>query len=231
LFGPPAGFSLALFLLLAATLRTVQARSVFLITSLLEVIVMAFVYRPALWHFGLIFVTFILALLMDAYEVTEKTSRPWLPRRIAFAVILGILLLQAKRAVTASSDDWNGPYSYSKQASLWLIQTGLDKNPLVVMPYTYGAPLLGYMQRPSAYYPACKCFGSFRIFKNAELNRVVTEEELENISRSSHLPVIVVSGWELPVETVQRLRMQEIRAFSGAVMARETFYIYQRSSP
>jgi hypothetical protein len=227
----PAGFSLALFLLLAAALRTVRARSAFLITSALEVVVMALVYRPALWHFGLFFVTFILALLMDAYTSTEKTSRAWLPRPVASAVVLGILGLQTERAVTASRDDWNGPYSYSKQASSWLMQSGLNKNSLVVMPYTYGAPLLGYMQRPSAYYPACRCVGSFRVYREGELKRVVTGNELENLSRSSHLPVVVVSGWELSSEVLQSLRLRELRTFSGSHEAKENYYIYQRLGP
>ena len=199
---PGAGFSLALFLLLAAALRTVKARSLFLIASALVMVAMAATLnQPAVYHFGLIFTAFILALLTDAYTVTSRTSRPWLPQPVAFAVVLAILGLQTLRAVGASRSDWNFPYSYAKETSSWLRQAGLDNNPLVVMSDSYGSAVLGYMQRPTAYYPACRCVGSFAVWRaGREGDRVVTEDELENLSRLSPLPVVVISAWELPAE-------------------------------
>jgi hypothetical protein len=229
-FGPPAGFSLALFLLLATALRTARARSLFLIAAALEVVAMSLTYRPALWHFGLIFTAFILALLIDAYAVTNRNPRPWLPQSAAFAVILAILGPQTWSAARASMSEWVFPYSNGKKTSSWLKQAGFDKNPLVVMPDTYGATLLGYLQRPSAYYPVCRCVGSFAVRKEGwDSYHLASEDELEDLAASAHLPVVVVSGWELPPETLQRLHLKELSAFSGPSQMWESFYVYQWS--
>ena len=180
---PFAGFSLALFLLFAAALRSGRARSAFLTASAFELVVMALVYRPVLWHYGLFFVTFILASLVDTVPLAERTSRPRLLRAVSIAAVFAILGLQTVSTVTQSRNDWNGAYSYAKQTSYWLMQSGLDKEPMVIMPYSYGAAMIGYMQRPSAYYPACRCVGSFFVYRaGVDAMRVVTEDELVDLS-------------------------------------------------
>jgi hypothetical protein len=226
-----AGFSAALFLLVAAALRTVQARSVFLLASALVVVAMgATVRRPGVQHLGLIFTVFILALLIDAYAVPSGTSRQWLSQRAAFAVVVAILGVQTLDAVGASMYEWSFPYSYAKSIGTWFRQAGLDKNPLVLMPEV--PAFLGYMQRRSAYYPACRCEGSFLLWRvSRDSNRVVTEDELENLSDSSRLPVVVVTTNELSAETLQSLRLKELRAFSPISVSSGSFYVYKRLDP
>ena len=228
---PEAGLSLALFLILAVALRTIQARSLFLVASALEVLAMgATVHLPLIHHFGMIFTAFILALLVDAYTVPGRTSRPWLPTRVSMAVILLILGLQTVKTATKSWFEWNLQNPADKETIAWLKLSALDKNPLVVMtPDLSGTELLGYLQRPSAYYPACRCVGSFIVFKSGrDIDRVVTVDELDDISRASQLPVTVISGVELSVETVRSLRLRELRAFSKPSAWWDTFYVYQR---
>lgn len=227
---PVALLSLALFLLLAGALRTAQARSMFLVASSLEFIAMAVTVRqPQIHHLGFIFAAFVLALLIDAYTAPNINSRPWLSRRVAFAVVLAILGLQTLKAASASWSEWNVPSSMAKATSSWLKQSGLGKNPLVMERTYENVTLLAYMERGSAYYPACRCMGSFVVWRaGRDKDRVVTEDELENLSRSSRLPVVVVSGTELPPETLQSLRLQELRAFSRANVSGGSFYVYQR---
>jgi len=229
--GPAAGLSLALFLILAAALRTVQARSVFLIASALEVLAMAAtVHRPLEHHFGLIFTAFLLGLLVDAYTVPSRTSRPWLPKPVSLAVVLLILGLQTSKAAKISWFEWNLQNPAEKETISWLRQSGLDKNPpMVIMPDLIGPEMLGYLERPTAYYPACRCVGSFVVFRTGrDKNRVVTVNELDDISRASRLPVIVISGSELPAETLRSLGLQELRAFSDLTPWGDNFYVYQR---
>lgn len=231
-FVPAAGFSLALFLLVGAALRTAKARSLFVTASAFEVLVMSGVYRPALWHFGLIFTAFILALLTDAFGETNGTRRPWLPGPVGLAVVLTILSFQTISAVTVSRDDWKYTYSYAKETSSWLIRAGLQKRPLVIMPYSYGAAILGYMRRSSAYYPACRCVGSFAVLRaGVDRERLVTEEELEALSRSSDSLPLVLSGSELSVGILKSLHLHELSAFAEERWAREKFYIYERREP
>ena len=228
---PAAGLSLLLFLTVALALQTAQARSMFLAASALEILAMgATVHRPQIHHLGLIFVAFILALLIDAYSVQCGTSRPRLPRPVSLAVIIVVLGLQAVSAKTKSRFEWTLQNPADKETISWLKQSGLDNNPLVVMkPDLSGAELLGYLQRPSAYYPACRCVGSFIVFKaGRDIDREVTASELDAISRTSQLPAVVISGSELPVETCRNLRVRELRAFSKPSAWWDTFYVYLR---
>jgi hypothetical protein len=225
---PIAVLSLALILLLAAALRTAQARSILFVAFSLEFLAIAeTVHQPRTHHLGLIFLVFILALLIDAYTAPNINSRPWLSRPVAFAVVLAILSLQALEAASSYRAEWSH-LSMAKATGSWLKQTGFSKNPLVMEGNYEGAAVLTYMERSSAYYPACSCVTSFVVWSEGRgKNRMVTEDELEGLSRSSPLPVIVVSGTELPPETLKSLRLQELRAFSG-VMAEGSFYVYQR---
>jgi hypothetical protein len=226
-----AVLSLALFLFLAAALQTVQARCIFLIASALEILAMgATVHRPLAHHLGLIFTAFLLGLLVDAYTTPGRTSRPWLPKPVSLALVLVILCLQTVKAATKSWSDWNLQNPAEKEMLSWLRQSGLDNNPLVVMmPDLSGPELLGNLRRPSVYYPACKCVGSFVVFKTGrDIDRMVTVDELDDISRASRLPVIVISGSELTAETRKDLRLQWLRVLSDRTRWGDNFYVYQR---
>jgi hypothetical protein len=229
--GAAAGLSLALFLIVTVALQTVQARSIFLIACTLEILAMgATVHRPEIHHLGLIFAAFLIGLLVDAYTVPVRISRPWLPKPVSLGVILVILGMQTAKAATKSWFEWSLNNPADKETISWLRQSGLDMNPMVVMkPDLSGTELLGYLERPSAYYPACRCMGSFIVFRaGRDIDRIVTAGELDDISRASQLPVIVISGSELSAQTCISLRLQELRAFRKPSAWWDTFYVYQR---
>jgi hypothetical protein len=224
-----SGFSLALFLLVAATLRTNWARSFFLAASALDMLAFALtVHVAAIRYLGFIFTAFLIALLIDAYSVPAKPSRSWLPRPMATGVLLAIFGLHALAGLYTSVSDWILPFSEGRAASSWLEQRGLEKNPLVIEP-DLGVSILAYTERPQAYYPACHCFGSYTVWNSERVqDRLVNEDELENLEHSSPLSVIVVSLSPLPTETVTNLRLREIGAFDNRSMTRENYFIYQR---
>jgi hypothetical protein len=226
-----AGLSLAMFLLVAAALKTAQARFVFLAAPVLIGLAMgATVRRPGIEHLGLIFTVFILALLIDAYSVPNGTSHQWLSHRTASAVVFAILGLQALDAAGASAYEWGHPFSYARTISTWFRQEGLNENPLVLMPAV--PAFLGYMERRSAYYPACRCEGSFLVWKrDLDIGRGVSEEELESLSHSSPLPVVVVTIQELPAATLQSLHLKELRAFPPISISSGQFFVYEQSAP
>lgn len=223
-----AGLSATLFLLVAAALRSIQARAVFLLAAALVVVAMGgTIHRPQEQHLGLIFAVFILALLIDAYAEPGKISGQWLSQRSAFMVLLAVLALGSLGAVGASVYEWSFPYSYAKTMGTWFKEAGLDKNPLVLMPDEHA--FLGYMQRASAYYPACRCECSFLVQRvGGESYRMVTEEELESLSHSSRSPVIVLTKKELPTETLRNLHLTELRDFPPISITSGSVYVYQR---
>jgi hypothetical protein len=222
-------FSLAVFLAAAGTLRTASSRVFFLVTTFLEVIAYAItVHTPFIHHLGILFAVFMFALIIDAYTGSEPASKAWLPRRMAAAVVFTLLGMQIFTAAYATI--WYSiiPYSEGKDASDWLKQQGLDKNPLVFEPDAGGAAVLGYLERPLAYYPACHCFGSFTVYKaGRDEFREVSESELENLEHSSSLPVIVLSGSLLNGETASRLRLQLVKSFT-APRTKERQFVYER---
>jgi hypothetical protein len=57
---------------------------------------------------------------------------------------------------------------------------------------------------------------------------MVTVDELDDISRASRLPVIVISGSELTAETRKDLRLQWLRVLSDRTRWGDNFYVYQR---
>ena len=224
------GLSLAMFLLVAAALKTAKARFVFLAAPVLIGVAMgATVRRPGIEHLGLIFTVFILALLIDAYSVPNGTSHQWLSHRTGCAVVVAILGLQALDAVGASAYEWGHPFSYARTISTWFRQEGLNGNPLVLMPAV--PALLGYMERRSAYYPSCRCEGSFLVWRrDLVTDREVTADELDTLSHSSPLPVVVVTIQELSATSLQSLHLKELRAFSPISISSGQFFVYKRSA-
>jgi hypothetical protein len=228
-----AAVSILLFLLLAAAFRTALARYGFLIASALEyLIIVVTLHKPTPYHFGMIFVVFILALLIDFYAPPNPDAGRWLPKPVALAVFVAFLALQTWRSVKASEADWQFPFSGAEQTSSWLQHAGLDKYPLVVQPDFGGAALLGYLEQKTAYYPTCRCVGSFTVWKTGrDPDRVVSENELESLSRAHRSPVIVVSGWELPEATSRGLGLRMLWTSPGDSLAGERFYVYERIGP
>ncbi len=207
-----------------------RARSVFLVASALVVVAMgATVHRPHEQHLGLIFSVFILALLVDAYTA-QGNGRQWLSQRAAVVGLSAILAFGSLNAMGASVYEWRFPYSDAKSVSAWFKKAGLEQTPLVLMP---DAPaFLGYMQRRSAYYPACRCAASFLMqWEGEDSDRMVTEDELENLSGSAHFPVVVVTKQELTAETLQSLRLKELRIFPPISLTSGSVYLYQRAYP
>ena len=226
-----SGFSLALFLLVAGALRGSQARCFFILAFTLELITMAVtVGDPPMRHLGMLFDIFIIALLIDAYTVSDKPARAWFPRPVASGAILGILTFQALAAIYASGQDWKRPFSEAKEVSSWLKQQGLDKNPLVVD--HHGIAVVGYLERPSAYFINCKCLGSYVVYDSrVDPNKKLSLGDLSSARGNSALPVILVYD-KLSEADVHSFGLVEIHSFaSKAIVPEETFTVYEQEHP
>jgi hypothetical protein len=221
--------SAVLFLVISGALRTVRARCFFVLASaLLVAAIGATIHRPAPQHLGMFFVVFVLSVLIDSNIVT--TEHCWFSEKTASIALLAVLAMGSMAGLAASAYEWNHPYSYAKAVTTWFQEAGLERNPIVLTP---DAPaILGYLQRRSAYYPACRCEASFLVLKVGwDSYRSVTEDELENLSRSSSLPVAVVTTQELPSGTLPSLRLKKLRAFSPISLDSGSVYVYQRAGP
>ena len=223
--------SVLFFVAITATLRTRQARLFFLVATLLELVALAATVRvPPVRHFGLIFASFLIALFMDAYLNPEEPRGGWLPRKVASVLLLAVLGIQTLAAVSASASDLIHPFSEAEATGHWLHQAGFDRNTVVVEPANVAAGIVGYAERPSIYYPACQCFGSFTVWKsNWDMERVVTYEELQKLRSASQLPVIVVSNSPFDRATLEHLQLHEIHEFANKpIYANENFFVYEQ---
>jgi hypothetical protein len=228
-----SALSLALFLLSAGALSKNRSRAVFLVASTLVLIAMAAtVHAPTLHHLGIIFDIFIIALLIDAYTGTEKTGRAWLPPSVATAAILAILSFQTLETVYASASAWVHPFSHAKETSSWLKQQGLDRNPLIIDGF-YSLPVLGYMERASAYQSACSCVSSFAVWNtNYDADRSISLNDLENARGTSALPTILVKGYKLDKSDVQKLGLVEIHSFAtNSAFSHGAYTVYEHTTP
>ena len=236
---PACVLSLAFFSAAVFVLRSRQARLFFLASALTELPAMALSIRtPDVYHFGIIFAAWFIALCMDgsaaaADGAQHRASHFTMPRAAASSLLLSALAMQTLSAAAMSALEWHRPYSAAKEAAAWLKQNRLDRNPLVLEPSETLA-IVGYLQRPSAYDPSCRCFASYALRDTRrEMERVATRDDLQAARGDSSLPVVLVSNTPIDPARLSLLGLVEIHATSQRAFQQEenfVIYIERRSS-
>jgi hypothetical protein len=210
-------FSLALFLVVAPSLRSNQARYFFLGASTLFLIALAATIRyPGLRYYGFIFTAFLIALMLDAYAGSGEAVAARSLKRSASIVVLAILTLQVLAGFYASAESsLIHPHSSAKDAAVWLKQQGLNKNPLVLDNYLL-VPVVGYMERPSVYFVGCRCLGSYAVQNTKwDPNRELIPDDIRFARDSSPYPVIVLHyGQGFDAARAKKLGLVEIHSIA-----------------
>jgi hypothetical protein len=229
-----SALSFALFLGIAAALRTSQARCFFAAAWILELIALAAtVVDPYLRHLGLCFTILLLALMIDAYAASGKPVRARFPQLLSSCLILSILAFQTAVAIFATVSAGTHPYSEAKDVAIWLKQQGLDKNPIVLDGF-YPLAVVGYLERPSAYLTSCRCFGSFAVWSTkSDFGRSASLDDIRIARGASPLPVILLhSDKKLDQADAQKLGLVEIRSFGANRTASHGSYtVYEQEKP
>ena len=210
--------TLLVFAVMLLALRTLQARWFFGSSAAILLAVMAeTVHAGNIRYYGMVFSTYLLALLIDAAVFQHGKQRKFLPQNSAMVVILCLLGLQAAVALFTIWTGFSRPFSQGKDASLWLKEHKLDAGPLIIEPDHWGATMLGYLERQNAYYPSCKCMGSFAVWNSKrEVDAEVSDSVLADMVQNSPLPVILISHAELSPERVKR---QQLTRFPSAKLS------------
>lgn len=215
----------------AALLRTTSARAFFLACAMLEIVEIAVtVAWPDVYHLGFIFVSLLIALLIDACDAPATAARSkW--QRIRPALLIVLLLPQFLCAVDSSELDWMRPYSDGLEVSQWLKSEHLDRNPMVLEPSEFTLAIIGYLERPSAYYPSCRCFGSYEIRNSKNhMRRMATPEDMKVARGNSPLPVILVSNRPLQPAELRSLGLKRIYiASQDAIDTPGIFFVYEQT--
>lgn len=228
----PIGSLLSAVLICALffTFKSRQARWFFVTAALLELVAYALtVHAAPLRHYGFIFVAYAIALAVDA---ASSTSDEVEPSRIGFnlnVLTAGLLLPQALLGIVAAVHSAYTPFSEAKPASDWLKAQQLDQNPMVIEPDIYGSLLLGYLDRGTAYYPACQCFGTYTVWNTSrDDKRNATDAELDQVAASSGKPLLLITSEEQPAERLTRQHLKQLKFFNQRSIERENYFIYER---
>ncbi len=233
--GATFSFSLALLAITILLLRSTTARIFFAACAFMEIALIAVtIGRPFVHHLGFIFASLVIALLLDNMHGTAGHSRPrWLSNRLASAALLVLLVIQVLCAADASQLDWRRPYSGSKGVSTWLKAHHLNRNPLVLEPSEITTGILAYLERPNAYYPSCRCFGSYEVRNTSrQPDRMATASELKMVRGNSPLPVILISNERLEPAYAGSLGLVEIYASpKDVILDWEAFFVYEQLHP
>jgi len=231
-----ASCSLSCVLLATALLllRTIEARLVFLGCTVLEIVEMAVTVRvPSIYHFGFIFAAFVIALQIDAAAPGEPQTRVGFPRGVATVLLYAFLGMQTMAMLCMSTLDLVRPYSGAKDVAEWLRKNQLDGNPMVLQSSYFTTAIVGYLERPSAYYPSCRCFGSYEL-RNRQRDplRMATVDDLKAARGNSPLPVLLIASESMQPADPQSLGLVEIHATPPKeLMWDEQFVIYEEKQP
>lgn len=230
-----ASCALSAILLVLATvlLRSTAARIFFLTCALMEIAVIAFtVGWPSVYHLGFIFAAYVIALMLDYHVDSCAGCRPrWLSRKITSAAVFLLLLPQPLCTADAAALDWMRPFSGAKEASQWLEANHLDRNPLVLQPSEFTTGIVAYLERPNAYYPSCRCYGSYELRNTVRQSyRLATPDELKMARGDSPLPVVLISNEPLNAAHAGELGLVEVYSTAqNSEESDEIFYIYEQT--
>lgn len=232
---PPLAICLSILCLLFATLllRTTRARVFFLLAAVAEIVAFALtVHLPDLRHYGMIFVAFVLALILDSWAVESHDARLQVKLAGTSVLLVSFLALQAAYGFYEATREWIHPYSNAHDAALWLREAHLDQSPLVIVGAS-GPSIVGYLERKSVFYAACDCEGSFyKYSRDWDFERSVSAEEITQLDVTGATPVVVVSNRKLQNDELAKLHLREIKEFSGEVIGgSERYFIYQENLP
>ena len=181
--------------------------------------VLATVHIPLRSHCIFLNFNFMIALMFDS---REGRGRSWMPAYAAQPVLMVLLSMQVSTCFYYCAAECINPFSTAHSTALWIEDNGLANRPLVVQPEVAAPAVLAYANIGSAYFPNCRCRGSFLVYRAGwEDRRLVTLEELQALQRQFGSPPLVISQWEIAKESLPRLGLQALY-----VSRRKDLFVY-----
>jgi hypothetical protein len=217
-------FSLLLILGAAFMLRTFRGRAWFLGLVLVECVLFTVtVHIPSPRHYGFLLISLLLAFFVESSDGQEANQQ----RPAARALLIAMLAVQVVASLGISAMDIMMPYAAGKDVSIFIQDRGLSHNPLVLQPPAHGTVELGYLQRPTAYYPACHCQASFVLYKKSWAQaREITRPELDALYAGANQPVVVVTSAPFTENEVRVLGLNPLQFFEHVIFTQERAYVY-----
>ena len=188
------------------------------------------VYDGSPRHWGIAFVSFLVGLwLMSARGRDGETRRaswsPW---------AYGLLMLSALAGVFAIVGSWIHPFSRAREAAMWVRQTQPPNLLITGFADVSFASLAEETQRP-VWFLECECSDTFKLFSKeredfnpdqipARLNRALDILNRQDILFSMFVPLDDDLVKQMQVAGLQP---ELLKAFAGADMKSENFFLYR----
>jgi hypothetical protein len=184
---------------------------------------------PGPFHCSFLFLAFVIALVVDAIDYQQGPARP---RRIAHAALVGLLCMQIPITAHYWMQDFVFAFSGAEPTAKWLEASGLATRPLIIVADTAAPTILALDHIQSAYYPACRCRGSFVVFRaGREERRQVTATEIKAIRDQSGVTPVVLSYFEIPSAILQETGLKlAYTSPKGAFWQYENLHAYAESN-
>jgi hypothetical protein len=149
----------------------------------------------------------------------------------AVAILLpAILAVHLAGAAIAAAGEYKYTFSAAKETAAMIRERGLDRLPLIADLDITGMPVVGYLDKQSAYYPCGDRFGSYVVWDTGRMLHSIVWEQAPLLARKSGSPVVVlVDEWVMkkfpqPVELQPKLRLIGCRR--AGIMTEESYCAY-----
>ena len=186
------------------------------------------VYVGRVRHWGITYITLLLALWMksDAQKDKRTDAWPW----TAYA----LMGLSAVAGVVATASTWTHPFSQAKATAHWLKENNLAGPTLIGSPDVSFASVAEELKQP-VYFMECGCFDTFKLFSRYREN--FGEEQLPDrmlLAERNLKSDSLVFIWYRPITSQDRdllaahaLKAIPLTHFDGADTYTESYFIYR----
>jgi len=155
----------------------------------------------------------------------------------AIALLLPVLLaIHCAGAVIAATGEYRYTFSAAKATALMIRERGLDRLPLIADLDVTGMPVVGYLDKPLAYYPCGDRFGSYVVWDTARMMHSVVWDQILPLAKKSASPVVVVvdefvmKKFPLPAEWQTKLHLVGCRNAEIATEESYCAYLFDSAS-
>ena len=186
-------------------------------------------------HHGFLFVCLATALWIAA--TLEPVALPEgldaAVRRLEKGVAVffsALLTLHLAGALIAASGEYRYSFSAAKETAELIRSRGLERLPLIADLDVTGMAVVGYLNKPAAYYPCGDRFGSYVIWDTARMQHSIVWEQAPILAaKSGSAVVVLVDDFVLkkfPIPAELQPRLQLVGCQKAGVATEESYCVY-----
>jgi len=175
----------------------------------------------ALWLAG----TMLPITLPAILDVAARRSE-----RVVAVVFPIILVVHLAGGMIAATGEYKYTFSAARATADMIRERGLDKLPLIADLDVTGMPVVGYLDKRSAYYPCGDRFGSYIIWDTARMmHSIVWGEPLQLATKSGSPAVVLVDDFvmkKFPPPAELQTKLQLVGCRKAEIMTDESYCVY-----